>query len=133
MTAVQHRLTFGLGLAAAVVPRQGALAADAAQAKCAELRQMCDKALAVVIKNRAEVKAELAMSAGFGCFTSFGICWEFGGSAVATAESKGAKAELGQIMSSDITACAMASAGLAVGVAAAGRKCWQDMELNAAQ
>jgi len=193
MAAFAYRLKFSLGLAAALVLSQGALAADDARAKRAELRKMCDDALAVVYKDKPEAKADIAKSAGYGCFTSFGISffvggaggsglvhsnakktdtfmkmaqasggldfgvkdykevlvfksakaldqfvtkgWEFGGggSAVVTAEGKGAKAEQGQITSSDITVYPMTSAGLAVGVAAAGRKYWQDKDLNAAK
>jgi len=55
-----------------------ALAADAA-AQRAELRKMCDEALAVLYKEKPAVKAEIAKSAGYGCFSSFGISFFVGG------------------------------------------------------
>jgi lipid-binding SYLF domain-containing protein len=55
-----------------------ALAKDPAQAR-AERRKMCDEALATLYKSKPEVKAEIAKAAGYGCFSSFGISFFFGG------------------------------------------------------
>jgi lipid-binding SYLF domain-containing protein len=181
----------GLGLVGAIALTQGASAATDVAAKRAELRKMCDEALATLYKEKPEVKASIAKSAGYGCFTSFGMSffiggaggsglvhsnakktdtfmnmaqasggldfgvkdyrevlvfkdaktleqfvnkgWEFGGTgtAVATAEGKGGTAEQGSMTTGPIAVYPMTKTGLAVGVAAAGRKYWQDKELNA--
>lgn len=68
----------GLGVAGALMLSQGALAQDVT-AKRAELRKMCDQALAVVYKAKPEVKDAVAKSAGYGCFTSFGMSFFIGG------------------------------------------------------
>ncbi len=47
--------------------------------KRAELRKMCDEALATVYKEKPEVKAKVAKAAGYGCFTSFGMSFFVGG------------------------------------------------------
>ena len=163
------------------------------QARRAELRKMCDEALATVYKAKPAVKGDIAKAAGYGCFTSFGMSffvgcaggqglvhsnkdktdtymnmaqasggldfgikhyrevlvfkdaktlqqfvdkgWEFGGAGTATAAAggKGAKAEQTQIDSSAIDVYPLTNTGLAVGVAAAGRKYWKDDALNAAK
>ena len=55
-----------------------ALAADPAAQK-AELRKMCDEALATLYKAKPGAKAEVEKAAGYGCFTSFGISFFVGG------------------------------------------------------
>jgi lipid-binding SYLF domain-containing protein len=55
-----------------------ALAADLAAQK-AELRKMCDDALAALYKAKPAAKAEVQKSAGYGCFSSFGISFFVGG------------------------------------------------------
>lgn len=159
----------------------------------AELRKMCDQALADLYKVKPEVKGQVAKGAGYGCFTSFGMSffvggagghglvhsnatkkdtymrmaqasggldfgikeyrevlvfkdkqtmadfidkgWEFGGTgtAAAAADGKGAAVEKGQSAGEKIEIYPMTKTGLAVGVAVAGRKYWQDKELNAAK
>ena len=76
------RATFKLGavagaiaLAIAAAP---ALAADPVAQK-AELRKMCDDALAALYKAKPETKARVEKSAGYGCFSSFGISFIVGG------------------------------------------------------
>lgn len=193
MTAIfrSNVVRAGLAGALALAWSQGAVAATDVPAKRAELRKMCDGALAVVYKEKPELKAKIAKAAGYGCFTSFGMSffvggaggsglvhanaskkdtymnmaqasggldfgvkeysevlvfkdaktlakfvdkgWEFGGTgnAVASADGKGGSVEQGQITSSAIEVYPMTKTGLAVGVAAAGRKYWKDKELNA--
>jgi lipid-binding SYLF domain-containing protein len=55
-----------------------ALAADPAAQK-AELRKMCDEALATLYKAKPETKAAIEKAAGYGCFSSFGISFFVGG------------------------------------------------------
>jgi len=55
-----------------------ALAADPAAQK-AELRKMCDEALVALYKAKPAARAEVEKSAGYGCFTSFGISFFVGG------------------------------------------------------
>jgi lipid-binding SYLF domain-containing protein len=55
-----------------------ALAADPAAQK-AELRKMCDEALAALYKAKPETKAAIQKAAGYGCFSSFGISFFVGG------------------------------------------------------
>jgi len=64
-----------LGLLAAAVP---AYAADAAAQK-AEIKKMCDEALATLYKSKPEAKAEISKSTGYGCFSSFGLSFIIGG------------------------------------------------------
>lgn len=45
----------------------------------AERRKMCDKALADLVKAKPELKARIASSAGYGCFSSFGLSFIVGG------------------------------------------------------
>jgi len=163
--------------------------ADPAKGR-AERRKMCDKALADLLKAKPELKGRIASSAGYGCFSSFGISfflggagggglvhdnatkrdvymnmgqasggldfgvkkyrevlifkdaktlkeftdkgWEFGGQAGATAAAagSGATAEKSEVGTSPIEVYPMTDTGLAVGVAAAGRKYWKDKDLN---
>ena len=187
------RKVFGGLLAVAAMTLAGqALAADPAAQK-AELRKMCDQALATLYKAKPEAKAAVEKSAGYGCFSSFGISffvggaggrglvhdnaskktvymnmgqasggldfgikdyrevlvfndaktldqfinkgWEFAGTgtAVAAAEGKGGVVEKGATGTGAIEVYPMTRTGLAVGVAATGRKYWQDKDLNAAK
>ena len=77
---MNHRLftqliavTFGLLLTTFVG------AADDVAKKRAEVRKVCDEALATVYKAKPEVKAAIGKSAGYGCFSSFGISFVVGG------------------------------------------------------
>ncbi|MGB2817813.1 MAG: YSC84-related protein [Burkholderiaceae bacterium] len=56
-----------------------ALAASPAEQK-AERRKMCDEALATLYKAKPETKALVEKSAGYGCFSSFGLAFFVGGS-----------------------------------------------------
>ena len=69
----------GFGLVGALVLTQGAFAATDVPAKRAELHKMCSDALATLYKAKPEVKAAIAKSAGYGCFTSFGMSFFVGG------------------------------------------------------
>ncbi len=53
-------------------------AADAA-AQRAELRKMCDEALATLYKAKPEMKARVGKAPGYGCFSSFGVSFIIGG------------------------------------------------------
>ena len=74
-----------LGLAAALscAPFALAQAQDAKPAdlhtKRAELRKMCDEALATLYKAKPDAKATVEKAAGYGCFTSFGMSFFVGG------------------------------------------------------
>lgn len=176
-------------VAAALLTAGPVLAADPAAQK-AELRKMCDEALAMLYKSKPAAKAEVEKAPGYGCFSSFGISffvggaggrglvhdnvskktvymnmgqasggldfgikdyrevlvfkdraalqkfinsgWEFGGggTAAAAAGGKGAKAEATEVTSGPIVVYPMTRTGLAIGVAATGRKYWKDDDLN---
>jgi lipid-binding SYLF domain-containing protein len=47
--------------------------------KRAELRKMCDEALATLYKEKPDLKAHVAKQAGYGCFSSFGVTFLVGG------------------------------------------------------
>jgi hypothetical protein len=64
-----------LAVFAAAVP---AYAADAAAQK-AEIKKMCDEALATLYKSKPEAKAEISKAPGYGCFSSFGLSFIIGG------------------------------------------------------
>lgn len=175
-----------LAVLAAAVP---AYAADAAAQK-AEIRKMCDEALATLYKSKPEAKAEISKAPGYGCFSSFGLSfiiggaggrglvhdnaskkdiymnmgqasagldigikdyrevlvfkdaaamkkfvdsgWEMAGTAGAAAavDNKGAKKEAGDMTTGPIVVYPMTKTGLAIGVAAGGRKYWKDKDLN---
>jgi lipid-binding SYLF domain-containing protein len=55
-----------------------AYAADAA-AQRAELKKMCDEALATLYKAKPETKSQVAKAPGYGCFSSFGVSFILGG------------------------------------------------------
>ena len=70
----------GLAAPALAQPQQQTAPAPVdPKVKRAELRKMCDEALAVVYKAKPEVKTAVAKGAGYGCFTSFGISFFVGG------------------------------------------------------
>jgi lipid-binding SYLF domain-containing protein len=62
----------------ALAQAQDAKPADL-QAKRAELRKMCDQALATLYKAKPDAKATVQKAAGYGCFTSFGMSFFVGG------------------------------------------------------
>lgn len=68
----------GMLAVAALVLSGQAQAADPAAQK-AELRKMCDEALATLYKAKPEARAAVENSAGYGCFSSFGISFFVGG------------------------------------------------------
>jgi lipid-binding SYLF domain-containing protein len=78
---------WGLGVVAALLCAPAAFAQPQAPetkpvdpaVKRAELRKMCDEALAVVYKAKPEAKAAVSKAAGYGCFTSFGMSFFIGG------------------------------------------------------
>lgn len=72
------RITSGVVAVAALVLSAGALGADPAVQK-QELRKMCDEALATLYKAKPEARAAVEKSAGYGCFSSFGISFFVGG------------------------------------------------------
>ena len=69
------RFVFGLALFAALTP---AYAADAAAQK-AEVKKVCDEALATLYKEKPEMKARIGKAPGYGCFSSFGVSFIIGG------------------------------------------------------
>ena len=69
----------GLIAVAALAVSAPALAASPAEQK-AELRKMCDQALATLYKAKPEAKKLVESSAGYGCFSSFGLAFFVGGS-----------------------------------------------------
>ena len=87
MNGFARKRTIGLGMAGAVLFGQMALAQSQApetapvdpKVKRAELRKMCDDALATIYKAKPEVKGLVAKGAGYGCFTSFGMSFFVGG------------------------------------------------------
>ena len=68
----------GLILTAALMCSSAVHAADAATQK-AELRKMCDEALATLYKAKPETKAQVSKATGYGCFSSFGVSFIVGG------------------------------------------------------
>ena len=72
------RTGLGLALTAVLVSSAPAYAADAA-AQRAEVRKMCDEALATLYKAKPETKAQVGKAPGYGCFSSFGVSFIIGG------------------------------------------------------
>jgi lipid-binding SYLF domain-containing protein len=72
------RLALNCGFLAVLAAAVPAYAADAAAQK-AEIRKMCDDALATIYKSKPEAKAEISKSTGYGCFSSFGLSFIIGG------------------------------------------------------
>lgn len=66
-------------IAASLVAVAPLASASDVQAKRAEVRKMCDDALAALYKAKPEVKAQIAKGAGYGCFSSFGMSFLVGG------------------------------------------------------
>jgi lipid-binding SYLF domain-containing protein len=64
--------------ACAALVSTSSLAADPA-AKRAEIRKMCDEAVATLVKAKPEMKERIAKAPGYGCFTSFGMSFFVGG------------------------------------------------------
>lgn len=64
--------------ACAAVVSTSSLAADPA-AKRAEIRKMCDEAVATLVKAKPEMKGRIDKAPGYGCFTSFGMSFFVGG------------------------------------------------------
>ncbi|MDZ7589361.1 MAG: YSC84-related protein [Rubrivivax sp.] len=83
MKMMQIGRNVGLCVAVAALCAPFAQAQDAKpvdpKVKKAELRKMCDEALADLYKAKPEIKAAVAKSAGYGCFTSFGLSFFVGG------------------------------------------------------
>ena len=55
-----------------------AFAAEPGQER-AELRKMCDEALAMLEKANPPARASITKAAGYGCFSNFGLAFLFGG------------------------------------------------------
>lgn len=183
------RLALNFVFLAALAATAPAYAADAAAQK-AEVKKMCDEALATLYKEKPAAKAEVSKAPGYGCFSSFGLSfiiggaggrglvhdnaskkdvymnmaqasagldigikdyrevlvfkdaaamkkfvdsgWEMAGTAGATAAvgGKGAQKEAGDMTTGPIVVYPMTKTGLAIGVAAGGRKYWKDKDLN---
>jgi len=68
----------GAFAAIAFVPMSVASATDVQKVR-AEIRKMCDQTLATLYKAKPEIKTHIAKSAGYGCFSSFGVTVIFGG------------------------------------------------------
>jgi lipid-binding SYLF domain-containing protein len=66
-------------LAVAALTLAGQAQATDPAAQKAELRKMCDEALAALYKAKPETKAAIQKAAGYGCFSSFGISFFVGG------------------------------------------------------
>lgn len=74
---MRSRMKWVVAACAAVISTT-ALAADPA-AKRAEIRKMCDEALATLFKAKPEMKQQIEKAPGYGCFTSFGMSFFVGG------------------------------------------------------
>lgn len=72
------RTGVGLALTAVLACSAPAYAADVA-AQRAELRKMCDEALATLYKAKPETQAQISKAPGYGCFSSFGLSFMIGG------------------------------------------------------
>lgn len=67
-----------LSAVASCVAASPSYAADA-KAQRAEIRKMCDEALATLYKAKPEAKSQVGKAAGYGCFSSFGVSFILGG------------------------------------------------------
>ena len=75
---MEFRTGLGLALTAMLASSAPAYGADVA-AQRAELRKMCNEALATLYKAKPEVKAQVSKAPGYGCFSSFGVSFIIGG------------------------------------------------------
>jgi lipid-binding SYLF domain-containing protein len=74
------KLSICVAVAASTVLAQPAMAADASKAdKQAQVRAMCDEALAALYKAKPATRKEVSSAAGYGCFSSFGVSFLLGG------------------------------------------------------
>lgn len=71
-------ILLGACIALALASTPAANAADV-QKERGEVRNMCQEALATLYKAKPEMKAHVAKSAGYGCFSSFGFTFILGG------------------------------------------------------
>ena len=74
-----NRLNLSLSVGALAFAMCSAAAAADVQKERAEIRKMCDEALATVYKEKPELKSRIAKSAGYGCFSSYGFTFMIGG------------------------------------------------------
>ena len=72
------KVGLGLMVASALACSAPAYAADVA-AQRAELKKMCNEALATLYKAKPEVKERVSKAPGYGCFSSFGVSFIIGG------------------------------------------------------
>jgi lipid-binding SYLF domain-containing protein len=74
-----NRLSLSLSVGALAFAMCSAAAAADVQKERAEIRKMCDAALATLYKAKPELKSRIAKSPGYGCFSSFGLTFIVGG------------------------------------------------------
>jgi lipid-binding SYLF domain-containing protein len=74
-----NRLNLSLSVGALAFAMCSAAAAADVQKERAEIRKMCDDALATLYKEKPELKSRIAKSAGYGCFSSYGFTFMIGG------------------------------------------------------
>ncbi|MFT4172504.1 MAG: YSC84-related protein [Rhodocyclaceae bacterium] len=75
-----NKLSMCVAVAVSTILAQPAMAADASKAdKQAQVRAMCDEALATLYKSKPAVRKEISGAAGYGCFSSFGVSFLLGG------------------------------------------------------
>jgi lipid-binding SYLF domain-containing protein len=67
------------GLAAASMAASPFAFASDVAAKRAEIRKMCDEAVALLVKEKPDMKGKIGKAAGYGCFSSFGMSFLLGG------------------------------------------------------
>ena len=78
MSYPDRKILARLMLACAACLAAGTAQADV-QKDRAEVRKMCDEALATLYKSKPQEKAKIAKAPGYGCFSSFGITFLVGG------------------------------------------------------
>ncbi|MEC5385689.1 YSC84-related protein [Uliginosibacterium sp. H3] len=78
MPCIDRSVRLRLMLIPALCLAAGGVQADV-QKDRAEVRKMCDEALATLYKSKPQEKAKIARSPGYGCFSSFGITFLVGG------------------------------------------------------